>query len=93
MEAQGFTPEQHEAFREELADLVASANDHDVVGAFSVNGYLFLQRRDEANASIERINVTDGMESALIDLIPAAAAHYNYKPPRIATTWGSLKQG
>ncbi len=45
MEAQGFTPEQHEAFREELADLVASANDPDVVGAFSVNGYLFLQRR------------------------------------------------
>ena len=110
MEAQGFTPDQHEAFREELADLVASANDPDVVGAFSVNGYLFLQRRgvtytyiidgreqriesDEANASIERINVTDGMESALIELIPAAPPHYNYQRPRIATTWGSLKQG
>lgn len=110
LEAQGFTPEQHEAFRNELADLVASSGDPDVVGAFSVNGFIFLQRRavtytfvvdgrkqriesDEPNAIVEHIDVADGIESALIDLIPAAPPYHNYKSPRITTTWGSLKQG
>ena len=40
-----FTPEQHEAFRDELAELVASSFDAEVVGAFSINGHIFLQRR------------------------------------------------
>lgn len=110
MQVPEFTPAQHEAFRDELAEMVASSLDPKVVGAFSINGNKFVQRRgvtytffvdgreqriesDEPNASIERIEVAEGIESALNDRIRFAPPLRNYKLTRITTTWGSLKQG
>lgn len=45
-QAQAVTPAQAEAIKQELKDMVTMANDRDIVGAFNVNGKVFLQRGD-----------------------------------------------
>lgn len=106
--AQAFTQAQHQAIKQELRDIATMADDPDVIGAFNVNGRVFLQRADtpyvytagdasvtigELDAQAVQINLEDGVESAFVDIIPAAPPAPNYTPKRTAVTWGKLKKG
>ena len=107
--AHAFTEAEHAQFRQELADMVALSNDSNVIGAFNVNGRIFLQHAnttyvyivdgkesriesENPNADVVEINLEDGIESELVDLIPAAPPASSYKPLRLARTWGVLKK-
>ena len=85
------------------------ANDSDVVGAFNVNGKVFLQRGDtpyiystggitvtignDVSVQAVQLDLDEGVESAFADVMPAAAPSPNYTPNRTAITWGELKKG